>query len=517
MANKIEQIFTPFKVGLLVVGSIAAFVGFLGIVSTRSLSRSDAYQVHAYFDDVLGLEPKSPVQIAGIDVGRIQSITLENGKAKVTMEVDGPIELYEDAAVEKIAISLLGDYKLAIEPGSRATPRLTDGGQIRRVKSLSNVDAIVAEVREMSEAMKKLVAGTPGQPAPLEQIVNDVQGSASAARKILEEVSVNIGDNTSKLDNILANIERFTGDLKDISADKDREIEAIVKDVRALTSSARNTAETVEKIVAGQNREDISESVKSLKQTLDNMNRSLENVAEITDRIKNGEGTVGKLINDQSIHENLAETVEGLNSIVGGLSTLQTWVNLRSEFHFRAGAAKNYVQFIIQPQEDKFYIFEVVDDPRGVREVFIEDVETTSPEPGRAFQYRERRTTTVDGLNFSLMFAKRFYWLTLRFGIIEGSGGIGTNIQLLDNRLEFFVDLNRFGEDARYPRLKALALLEVLPHVYLHGGVDDPFNTGTVDFYLGMGVRFNDEDLKTLLALMGGSVLSGGGGSGGGR
>lgn len=510
MAGKKEHFFTPFKVGLLVASSFVAFGAFLQIVSTRGLSRSDSYEVWALFDDVLGLKEKSPVQIAGIDIGRIRAIELSQGKAKVTLEIDGKVELYQDAAIEKVAISLLGDYKLAVEPGSVKMPRIPDGGEIKNVKSLSNVDAIVAEVREMSSAIKKLVAGTPEQPAPLEMIVRDVQGSATAARTILEEVSQNIGANADKLDKILANIESFTTDLSQISAGKERDIESIVKDTRAIAASVRNTAENLEQIVAGRDKGEISESVKSLRQTLDTMNRSLENIASITQKIDEGEGTIGKLINDETIHENLAETAEGLNSVVGSLATLQTWVNLRSEFQFRTGATKNYVQFILQPKEDKWYIFEVVDDPRGVRDTVITDIETTSPEQGRAFQYRERRTTTIDGLNYSLLFAKRFYWLALRFGIIEGTGGIGANFYALNDDLELLVDLNRFGEEARRPRLKALLMYELIPHVYVHAGVDDPLNLGTIDYFIGAGVKFNDEDLKTLLALTGGAALGGG-------
>jgi phospholipid/cholesterol/gamma-HCH transport system substrate-binding protein len=503
MADSRGKVLTPLKVGLLVVGAFVAFAAFLQIVSTRGFSRSGSYEVSALFDDVLGLEPRSPVQIAGIDVGRIQRITLDGGKARVTMEIDEGVELYQDASIEKVAISLLGDYKLAVEPGSPRSPRLGAGGEIKNVRSLSDMDAIVAEVKEMSQAMRKLVAGTATEPAPLQAIVEDVRGSATAARRVLEEVALNIEGNTDQLDAILGNIEAFSRDLSKISADKDREVQEIVKDLRAITGSVRNTSEQVERIIAGQNRDDLQESVKSLRQTLETMNRALENVASITAKMDQGAGTVGKLVNDESIHTNVAEAAEGINSVVGGLARLQTWVNLRSEFQFRAGAAKNYLQLSLRPSEDKQYIFEVVDDPRGRREVTIEDVESTSPELGRNFQYRERRTITNEDLTFSLMFAKRYYWLQLRFGIIESSGGLGANLYFLEDRFELLLDLNRFGEEARYPRFKALALLEIIPHVYLNGGIDDPFNSGTVDYFLGLGVRFNDEDLKRLIAIVG--------------
>jgi phospholipid/cholesterol/gamma-HCH transport system substrate-binding protein len=504
MAAAKEKFLTPVKVGIFVVVSAITFVVFLSFVSTRQLSRAGSYTIFALFTDVLGLQKKSPVQIAGIDIGRIKGVELYQGKAKVILEIDGNVDLYEDASIEKVSISLLGDYKLSVDPGRPDHRKLVDGDEIKNVKSLSNVDAIVAEVREMSGAIRKLVAGTPENPAPLELIVRDVQGSASAARVVLEEVSRNITSNTEKLDKILTNVERFTSDLKDISQGRDAEFDQIINDAKAISASLRRTSDSLDKIISGQDSEQISSSVKSLKQTLDTMNRTLSNIESITGKVDKGQGTVGKLVNDPTLHDEVTEAAQGVNSLVGGLARLQTWVNLRSEFQFRTGAAKNYVQFILQPKEDKYYIIELIDDPRGFRDTVITDVESTSPMQGRNFQYRERTTTTSDQLKFSLLFGKRFYnVIGFRFGIIEGKGGVGADLHFLENRLEFYFDANRFGEEARNPRLKGLALLEIVPHVYVHGGVDDPFNPATVDYFMGLGVRFNDEDLKSLLTVTG--------------
>lgn len=510
MAGAKDTFFTPFKVGLLVVAAFTSFVLFLQIVSTRGFSASEVYEVSALFDDVLGLEPASPVQVAGIDVGRIREVRLDGGKARVFMEIESRVELYEDASVEKVAISLLGDYKLALEPGSAAAPRITNGGEIKNVRSLSDIDAITAEVRTISEALRELIAGEPGQASPLQRIVSDVEGAVAAARTITESVRKDIDANTQRLESILQNIDVFTRDLRTISRGKDEDIDAIVADTRAIAESIRRTSESVEKMVAGSREEDIDESVKSLRASLDALNRTLENVASITDKVDDGEGTVGKLVNDEQLHRDVAEAAEGVNSLVGGITRLQTWVNFRSEYQFRSGAAKNYLQFTLQPSEDKSYIFEAISDPRGIREVVVDDVETTSPENGQTFRYRERRTRVTEGFNFSLMFAKRIQFMQFRFGIVEGSGGVGADAFLLQDRLRFLVDLNRFGEDDRFPRIKALAEMELIPHIYAHGGVDDALNTGTADFFLGLGIRFNDEDLKTMLALVGGSVLSGG-------
>lgn len=510
MAIKAENLFTPFKVGMLVTSAFVAFVVFIQIVSTRGFGTDEVYEVSALFDDVLGLEPASPVQIAGIDVGRIREVKLEGSKARVIIEMQSRVRLHQDATVEKVAISLLGDYKLAVEPGSEAQPLIEPGGEILKVKSQSDIDAITNEVRTISEALRELIAGKEGEPSALDVIVDDVRGAVSAARTITESVRADIDANTERLESILKNIDEFTSDLKTISKDKDEDIDRIVTDTRAIAASIRRTSESIEKMVAGTRQDEIDESVKSLRASLDALNRTLENTASITEKVDAGDGTVGKLINDGKLHQDIAEAADGINSLVGGISRLQTWVNLRSEFQFRSGASKNYVQFTLQPWEDKSYIFEVVNDPRGVREVIIDDVETTSPEDGRSFRYRERRSRITEGFNFSLMFAKRIYFLQMRFGIIEGSGGVGANLYFFDDKLRFLFDLNRFGEDDRLPRIKALAEFQLLPYIYAHGGVDDVINPGTMDFFLGLGIRFNDEDLKTMLALVGGSALSGG-------
>lgn len=508
----LKQIVTPVRVGVFVVGAMASFAVFLQIVSTSGSNVGDAYKIHAYFDDVLGLEKKSPVQIAGIDIGNIEDIVLdqEKGKAKLTLRVKREVKLYKNAKLSKISISLLGDFKLAVTPGGPPSPELQDGDFIDDVTSASDTEQIINEVRKMSEAMSKLVAGQDGKPSPLEQIVYDVQSSAAAARAAIETVNDSMGGNVQKLDRILTNIDAFTSDLKTISNGKDTDIDAITKDAREIARALRVTSQSLEQIIAGQNQGELTETVKSLRETLNTMNTALNNVAQITEKVNNGEGTVGALINDRKIHDDVADAVESASEIIGGVSRLQTWVNLRSEFHFRAAAAKNYLQIQLRPKEDKYYIIEVVDDPRGVRETIIEDVETTSPEPGRDFQYRERRTTTKDGLKFSLQFAKRYYWLALRFGIIENTGGVGANAFFFDDRLELLLDINQFGEETRLPRFKALASMEIVPHVYITGGIDDFFNTGTTDFFVGGGVRFNDDDLKYLLFSVGGAIPSSG-------
>ncbi len=67
---------------MLVVVAAASFIGFLQVVVHAAARARRSYAVWAVFDDVLGLQKKSPVQIAGIDIGRIKDISLVGAKRR---------------------------------------------------------------------------------------------------------------------------------------------------------------------------------------------------------------------------------------------------------------------------------------------------------------------------------------------------------------------------------------------------------------------------------------------------
>ncbi|MBA3540966.1 MAG: hypothetical protein H0T79_15245, partial [Deltaproteobacteria bacterium] len=141
-----------------------------------------------------------------------------------------------------------------------------------------------------------------------------------------------------------------------------------------------------------------------------------------------------------------------------------------------------------------------------------------------------RKTVIEDRIRFTFQFAKRFNWLTLRYGLKESTGGVGADAQFLvgGRALKFSADVFDASFDD-YPRVKLTLAYEVFRYLYIHGGVDELLNkpqtldvvSGMTDipvqfetfrygrdvFFGGM-LRFNDEDLSALLTV-GGSALAG--------
>jgi phospholipid/cholesterol/gamma-HCH transport system substrate-binding protein len=120
---------------------------------------------------------------------------------------------------------------------------------------------------------------------------------------------------------------------------------------------------------------------------------------------------------------------------------------------------------------------------------------------------------TSDALKFSAQFAKRYYFATFRFGLIESTGGVGLDFHLLDDHLAFRLDAFDFANPASdYPRVKASANFLFLNHLFVTAGVDDVINprdvepaTGRIlsgrDYFLGGGIYFTDQDLKSLFGV----------------
>jgi phospholipid/cholesterol/gamma-HCH transport system substrate-binding protein len=158
------------------------------------------------------------------------------------------------------------------------------------------------------------------------------------------------------------------------------------------------------------------------------------------------------------------------------------------------------VELRLQPREDKYYVLELINDPRGFTSFTDTSVDTTNP--NLPAHYRTITTTTTEAFRFSLQFAKRFGPFTGRFGIKESTGGIGLDVHLLQDRFEIVNDLFGFSEEVQ-PRYRVYVSYEFVKHLWLLGGVDNVFLASERDYFLGLQLRFTDTDLKTILPFAG--------------
>ncbi len=107
-----------FFVGLFIIAGILS-LGYLSIkLGKMEIIGSRGYQVYADFPTVGGLKVGAPVEIAGIEIGRVKSLTLHDYRARALLDINAGIKLQDDAIASVKTKGLLGEKYIAVLPGA---------------------------------------------------------------------------------------------------------------------------------------------------------------------------------------------------------------------------------------------------------------------------------------------------------------------------------------------------------------------------------------------------------------
>lgn len=132
-------------VGLFVAIGLAA-IAYLSIqVGGVTYAGRGGLELYATFDQIGGLKPRAPVSVAGVTVGQVRSISLdERLRARVTLEVDKKLELPVDSSAAIQTQGLLGDQYIALEPGGE-DETLQNGAEIEFTESALSVERLIGK------------------------------------------------------------------------------------------------------------------------------------------------------------------------------------------------------------------------------------------------------------------------------------------------------------------------------------------------------------------------------------
>ena len=131
-------------VGVFMLLGILA-LGYLSIRLGRvSFLGGSGYVVTVDFPSVGGLKAGSTVEIAGVEVGRVESIGLADYQARVTLRVDGRVKLQDDSIASIKTKGLIGEKYVRISPGGSETI-IPPGGRIREVEAPVDFEELLSK------------------------------------------------------------------------------------------------------------------------------------------------------------------------------------------------------------------------------------------------------------------------------------------------------------------------------------------------------------------------------------
>ena len=136
---KLEMVVGLFVlVGILCLGYLSIKLGKLEMIG------GDVYEVEAQFNSASGLKPGSTIEIAGVDVGRVRGITLNEDRAMVKLAVNKTVKLYTDTIASIKTRGIIGEKFLALSPGGGGDP-LKPGDTIRDTESGLDLEELVSQ------------------------------------------------------------------------------------------------------------------------------------------------------------------------------------------------------------------------------------------------------------------------------------------------------------------------------------------------------------------------------------
>lgn len=460
MSNGKRKLTPEVKVGAFLLAVIVGLAVLTTQINQNGFSLEPESKYDLYFENVSGLLERTPVEFAGIRVGHVESIKMVDSgqrRARVRVSLDPDVKIYEDSYVGLQTRGLLGEKIIMIEGGGNGK-LIPPGGVFENTRGAAGFEDAVKDFSEVAEAIKDFIKGGQGKPS---------------------------------LQDIIENTTTITEDVKLMLKERKGDINALVTNLRTVSDTIRQFVQSDDPSTQS--------ALEKLDATMDKLDQASASLTNIMAKVERGEGTIGKLLSDDSTVNKMNDALEGINEFVGQIKQLEIGIGFRSEYMASDEEPLAITSFRFKPAADKYFLLEFTDGPLSfAKQTTRTTVRETDP-PGTTVT--ETETTQDDNFFITAIFAKRFFDLTLKAGLFRSSGFFGTEYHLF--RDHFSIGLDAFNFDrSENPQLRLWGRLNLFKIFYLNGGVDDMIHRDNRrNFFAGAGFMITDDDIKKLFGV----------------
>jgi phospholipid/cholesterol/gamma-HCH transport system substrate-binding protein len=462
-----------FKVGLLTLLAMGSLVIVSVKISTNKNLLSKFIEYKTIVDDASGIFEKSSIKVAGINAGKINKIELQDSKALITFEITSDIKITANSKLQLKSVGFLGDKYLDIYLGSPNAERLKEGSLVTASEGAGfeqlgkDASDVLADVKEIARAIKESMIDEQQQNV-IKKITENILAFTEHANEVAQTLKVLVVDNETKLTQILNNIERIS---KQLAFESDR----------YQDGSLMNDFE-------------------GIRPLLDNVNLAMIDLKDMISDVKAGKGSVGKLMRDDEIVDQVSQTLSGINRIVNRVTNFKTDISIYSGVNTEYGGHTQFDLDLI-PAPERFFRIGMVTNQFGPA-VNSDKTITTTDEDGDNKRVVNRNEVDNNAFKFNLQVGRRFNDLGVRAGLIETTGGFGIDYSFLDNGLKTTMEIFDYRQDIG-PNLRLLSEIRVWNVFYSRLSGEDLIGDGQQSYTISAGIKFNDEDLAALIGFIG--------------
>ena len=267
-------------VGVFLVIGLVATLGALFIFTDAAIFRG-RYIIATNVGDAGGIRRGDPVQMRGVNIGRVQRFRIHENGVEIRLEIEGEYPIAKDSRVRLVSAGLLGGMVADIIPGR--APEMVGNGDVLPGETepslTSNTEDLARKADLALTRVNELLS-----PA----MIQDVHGSTSELRALLSQISTTVAQQQRELNTLTASLQRSAAGVEKVATAP--ELQASVQRLDTITRQ-----------------------METVTQSLTRSSASMETVMS---QVQRGEGTLGKLTKDQTLYDNLNQASVNLNQTI---------------------------------------------------------------------------------------------------------------------------------------------------------------------------------------------------------
>lgn len=299
MKNSLET-----RLGIFVVAVVIAAVVIVETLNGWQFFHKGVH-ISTLFDTVQDLKTGDDVKMAGVPIGHVEKIAIENDKVRVTMALNADAPVKTDSTATINFTGLMGQNFVALSFGSADSPRALDGSMLASEEQ-PDLNAVMAKLNDAASGIQNAMKGFTGDSinnllGPLTDLIKHNSGNLSATITNIQNITGQIASGRGTVGKLIYDQTLYNSAMGTVS-----NLQTAVASAQTMISSVTNGQGTLGKLMTDDT-------------LYTETTGSMTNLHQILLKINEGQGTVGALVNKQEFYKNAQLSLQKLDKAADGL------------------------------------------------------------------------------------------------------------------------------------------------------------------------------------------------------